>query len=99
MADRTITWSKIALKQFSQAINYIEADSPQNAEKVRYDIIMKIQRLANSPEIYSLDKYKLNNDGNYRAFELYRYRIAYKVTTQKIIIARIRHTSREPKLY
>ncbi len=99
MADRKVTWTKRALKQFSQAINYVAEDSPQNAEKLRIDITAKTKRLINTPEIFSLDKYKFNNDGNYRAFELHRYRIAYKITAQKIIIFRIRHTSREPEFY
>ncbi len=50
-------------------------------------------------EIHPPDKYKKGNPGNYRAFELHRYRISYLVKPSEIIIARVRHTSQEPKLY
>ena len=89
----------MALKQFNSAIDYISNDSIQNAEKVRMKILKKIESLSLYPEIYSADKYKINNDGSYRAFELYHYRIAYRVTNKEIRILRIRHTSREPKQY
>jgi len=53
MANRKIIWSKSALKQFEAAINYIAEDSIQNAEKVRKEILEKIERLIAHPEIYS----------------------------------------------
>jgi plasmid stabilization system protein ParE len=89
----------VAAKQFEVAIKYISADSIQNAEKVRKEILEKIEKLILHPEIYSPDKYKTNNDGSYRAFELHRYRIAYRVLENEIFILRVRHTSREPKKY
>ena len=68
MANRKITWAKTALKQFEVAINYIAEDSIQNAEKVRKEILDKIQKIITHPEAYSLDKLKTSNDGSYRAF-------------------------------
>ncbi len=99
MAKWKITWSKTALKQFEDAINYIAEVSIQNAEKVRREILEKIENITNNPEINYTDKYKTNNDGNYRAFELHHYRIAYRILEKEIRILRIRHTSREPKHY
>ena len=99
MANSKIVWSITALKQFEAAINYIGEDSIQNAEKVRREILEKIQNITANPEIYYTDKYKTNNDASYRAFELYRYRIAYRFKEKGISIFRIRHTSREPKDY
>ena len=40
---------------------------------------------------------KIPNDVNYRAYEIYSYRISYKITSKEIHILRIRHTSRNPK--
>jgi len=37
-----------------------------------------------------------DNDGSFRAFEKYNYRVTYKVKETEIIIARVRHISREP---
>jgi plasmid stabilization system protein ParE len=99
MSKRKILWDKGALLYFSEAIGYIRKDSAQIADKVKNDILSKIRALASSPEIHAPDKYKQNNSGQYRAFELHRYRVAYLVKDDEIIIARIRHTSQEPEVY
>ena len=57
------------------------------------------RRLGANPEIYPPDKYRNNNDGSFRAYELHHYRIAYRITEKEIIITRMRHTSMEPKQY
>lgn len=99
MANRTISWGYQALRQFNKAILYIAEDSLQNAENVRADVIEEIEVITTHPEKHPMDKYKSNNDGNYRAFEVHRLRIAYYITTQNIRILRVRHTSREPQKY
>jgi len=71
-----IIWSKSARKQLEAIYDYIKQDSLQKAKKVRDEIIDFTISLTSKPEIYSLDKYKLNNDGTYRVFELHRYRIS-----------------------
>ncbi|WP_426486716.1 type II toxin-antitoxin system RelE/ParE family toxin [Flavobacterium sp. 2] len=40
---------------------------------------------------------KIPNHKNYRAYEIYSYRISYKITSTEIHILRIRHTSQNPK--
>ena len=99
MANRRIDWSRQALLQFNKAILHIAGDSIQNAEKVHQEIIATIDGLLSSPERYPLDKYKLENSGDYRAFELYSLRVAYFIGNDVIRILRVRHTSREPKGY
>ena len=98
MAQKVV-WSLQAIHQLEKAYEYILKDSFQNAEKVRRDILQSTHKLPDHPEIYSPDKYKKNNDGSFRAYELHSYRIAYKIITERIIIVRVRHTKREPKLY
>jgi plasmid stabilization system protein ParE len=99
MENRRISWDIQALKQFNKAILYIAEDSIQNAENVRGQVLEKIEELVTHPEIYPPDKYKTDNDGNYRAFELHRLRVAYYISTNIIRILRVRHTSREPLTY
>ena len=99
MANRTINWSRIAIKQFEAAITYIASDSIQNAEKVFADIIKQLDKAVNNPEFFPPDKYKKDNNGSYRAFEKHRYRIAYRFTDNVIRVLRVRHTSREPRKY
>jgi plasmid stabilization system protein ParE len=96
---RKISWDKQATVQLSKAISYIRKDSPQNADKVKKEILEKISELPEAPEIHPPDKYKINNTGNFRAFDLHRYRISYLVKDNEIIIARIRHTSMKPLPY
>jgi len=99
MESRAISWDKIAVKQFAGAIGFIAADSIQNAEKVHSEIIKKIEAIPANPEMFPADKYKLNNNGRYRAFGLHRFRIAYYIATDKIRILHVRHTRRNPKTY
>lgn len=99
MQERKIHWDEQAIKYFSKSIAYIRKDSPQNAEKIRDELIKQVNALAQKPEIYPPDKYKTNNAGNYRVFELYRFRVSYLVQEGAILITRIRHTKQEPKEY
>ena len=41
--------------------------------------------------LYRPDKYKKNNDGSYRAFQVFSYRISYRITTTEIKMLRLRH--------
>jgi plasmid stabilization system protein ParE len=92
-------WSALAKTQLNKAFKYIFDDSPQSAEKVRDGIIELSLRLPIHPEKYPLDKYKLNNDGTYRAFEVFRYRISYRILKDHVRIVRLRHTSMSPLGY
>ncbi len=99
MKKRKISWDKQAINYFREAIKYIRKDSPQNAEKGKREILERISELSSRPEIHKPDKYKTDNSGNYRAFELHRFRVGYLVKEEEIIIARIRNTSQEPLDY
>ena len=99
VSKRKIRWDKTAVHYFRDAIRYIRKDSPQSADKVKNDILSIISALVNNTEIHAPDRYKLNNDGDFRAFELHRFGIAYFTKEDEIIISRIRHTSQEPEDY
>ena len=88
-----------AKKSLRQAYEYIRQDSLQNAEKVRTKILESIKALPKNPEVHTPDKYRKNNDGSYRAYEIYRYRITYHVSPTEIRIIRIRHTKMNPLEY
>lgn len=97
--ERTIVWDPEAIDQLKEAYKYIEKKSPRNAAKVFDDIEAAISKLLSYPERHPLDKYKLNNDGTFRAFEKHRYRIGYRVIETEIQVLRLRHTSMEPTLH
>ena len=63
-----------AKKQLRQAYNHIREDSLQNAENVKANILASIEELSQHPERHPPDKYKTDNDGIFRAYELYKYR-------------------------
>jgi len=71
----------------------------QNAEMVRDDLIDATINLAKHPEKHPLDKFKTDNDGTWRPFELHHYRVSYRVMETEIRIVRMRHTSRSPLPY
>ena len=94
-----VVWNKVAEESFQKAYHKIKKDSPQNAEKVRDEILAATRALPDHPEIYPLDKFMNQNPGNHRAFEKHSYRIVYRHTEKEIRILRMRHVKQEPKTY
>ena len=94
-----IKWNKRAFNQLIIAVEYIELDSVKNSEKIKNKILLAIDSLMIHPEKFARDKYKKNNDGSFRAFEIYHYRVSYRFSKNEIRIIRIRHTKRNPKNY
>jgi plasmid stabilization system protein ParE len=92
-------WSPVAISQLQKAYRYIKKDSLQNAEKVRNEIVAVTISPGQCAERFPPDKYKQNNYGSYRAFELHRYRISYKIMKDEILIVRLRHPSMSPLTY
>ena len=76
-------WSKQAKAELHKAYLYTLLDSLQNAEMVRDDIISASISLANYPEKHSLDRFKKDNDGTWRAFEKHHYRVSYGLCPMK----------------
>ena len=99
MANRQIKWDDEPLAAFRAAIAYIRKRSFQSADKVKQDILEKIDQLAEHLEIHPPDKWKEGNQQQFRAFEIHRFRISYEVMNEEIIIARFRHTSQQPEMY
>lgn len=99
MNKRKILWDKETLNYFRDTIQYIRKDSTQNADKVKKQILQKIAELSKQPDIHNPDKFKINNDGSFRAFELHHIWVEYKIKEQEIIITRIRNTYQEPLDY
>jgi plasmid stabilization system protein ParE len=91
-----VVWRKKALGQLRQIFYYISEDSLESAKQVINNILNTVERLPENPEKFPPDKYKLKNDGSFRAFELYSYRVAYQITSKEIRILRVRHIRMEP---
>jgi plasmid stabilization system protein ParE len=95
----SIIWDVEAVNDFKSAYQYIKKESPRAAKKVKREIINAVKKIALHPDSHQPDKFKINNTGNYRAFEKYSYRIAYKISEKEIFILRFRHVKREPLEY
>lgn len=52
----SIKWNKKAINQLDEAIEHIEIESNDNAEKVKDAILLKIDSLLKHPEKYNPDK-------------------------------------------
>lgn len=87
------------IEALEKAYAYVWEDSPKNADKIIGEIWDVVWKLPKYPEKYPPDKYKRNANGNYRVFEMYRYRVTYCVMPDHILIMRVRHTSRMPVRY
>ena len=94
-----IVWENQVKQDLRKAYEYILQDSHKNAVKIRKEIVDAVLSILPHPEKHPLDKYKKDNDGSWRAFELHRYRISYRVMPNEIRIVRMRHTSRSPIEY
>jgi addiction module RelE/StbE family toxin len=92
-------WTPKASAELKKAFEYIYQDSPTNAKKVISTIVDIADKIAQQPARFPIDKYKKTNDGSWRAFEKYRYRISYRITKDAIHIVRVRHTSQSPLFY
>lgn len=94
-----VNWNKRASQSLKKAYDRILKESYNNAVLVKDGIMSIVDSLPAHPEKYPLDKYRTNNPGNYRAFEAYSYRVAYRHTEKEIRVLRVRHVKQEPKLY
>lgn len=92
-----IKWSKRAVKQLLDIIQYLEDnDSIIYAEKLQVKILSKIKNLPQRANLYQIDRLKKSNDGSFFAFEIDSYRISYRLLKKEIRVLRVRHVYRRP---
>ena len=94
-----VVWRKRALGELRLIFEYISEDSLVSAKKVINSILDTAESLVNNPEKFPLDRFKLENDGAFRAFEIYSYRVAYQISSNEIRILRVRHIRMEPLVF
>lgn len=95
-----IKWNKTAVDCFVEIIDFLnENDFEDYADRLKNDILHQINNLPESYDFCRPDKYKIENDGSFRAFEYEKYRISFRIKSNEIRILRIRHTKRRPKFH
>ncbi len=95
--NRKVKWAAHAFSQFEKVYYYLQQFDDRYAEKVRLEIFKKVEQVSRHPEHYSLEKYKTDNDGSYRYFELLHIRISFRLIDNEIRIVRVRHTKMQPQ--
>lgn len=60
-------WSPGAIHSLRKAFEFIKQHSPQNAEKFLTELLSTADQIAEHPEMFLPDKYKVANDGSWRA--------------------------------
>lgn len=99
--EKKIVWTRIAINHLDQIHQYVfnTAKSQAMADSVVRRVYNSVGILSKDCEIYKPDIYKSFNDGSYRAYEVFHYRISYRITGNEVYILAVRHTSRNPELY
>ena len=99
MVKNQLLWTRRSQLDMTALYKYVCEDSMQIALKIVNDIVAATEKAISNPEFYNPDKFKIDNDGSYRAFEKHRFRIAYRYQNNIIRVLRVRHTKMEPRNY
>jgi addiction module RelE/StbE family toxin len=94
-----IIWDEDALYQLQEYLAYVHRQSPSAPGIIRDRLLEKLDTISTNPFICEDDRLKENNNGMYKAFIVYSYRITYKITDASVNVIRVRHTSKEPLEY
>lgn len=94
-----VIWTEKTKEQLQEIYLNIAEDSILQADRIFGKLTESTSLLPGHPLRYPPDKYKTDNDGDYRAYEIFHYRISYKITEVAIYIVRIRSTYQNPKQY
>ena len=97
--EKEIIWTETALNQLQEIYFYLleTSKSESIASRVTDTLFDSTDILKRSWEIYERDEMRIPKSDKYRAYEIFSYRISYKIEDLSIIILRVRHTSRNLK--
>lgn len=95
MEKNPVIWTEHTKSQLQEIYLYIAEESIVQADRIFEKLTASTAILSKHPP----DKYKTDNKGNYRAYEIYHYRISYKITETAIYIVRIRSSYQNPQEY
>jgi plasmid stabilization system protein ParE len=94
-----VNWTNPAYKDFENAIKYIAIRNPLNAIKVKDNILFEVFLLLKNPEKNIPDNLKKNNDGSFRFFIIYEFKISYQIVDEGVLIVRFRHMKQKQKFF
>ena len=79
----SIEWAVSAKNSFFKSVEYISSSSLQGASSVISAVSKALEKAAANPEVYSPDKWEVNNNGLYRAFEVKNFGLFIKLFLPK----------------
>lgn len=89
-----VIWHVDAQTHLKELIEHLsERYSPMFIKLIKDEIEKNTKLISLRPRIFPQDILKVNNDGNYRYFNIPAIRIAYKIETDQIIVLRVRNQS------
>ena len=94
-----IEWTLMAKDDFKSILFYYKKRSPKGYSLVKEAVLENIKQAARAPIIFNWDTLKSPKDINVRAFTVYHTRVSYRIERDRLVVLRLRHTSREPKEY
>jgi plasmid stabilization system protein ParE len=94
-----VIWDDVALEQLKNYMAFVHKQSPAAPRIINQAILKALKTIAKNPRICVADKLMENNDGSFKVFVIYSYRIMYEIQENAINILRVRHTSQEPLEY
>ena len=74
-----IEWDPEAIIAFEDSMDLIAEVSLNNSELVTDRILTAIEELLRFPERHPPDRFKVDNKGDFRAFEVDGYRVSYLI--------------------
>lgn len=96
---REIEWTIMARSDFKEILTYYKKRSPQGYKLVKNAVIETLELVSKSATAFVTDELKNPKDDKIRTFTVYHTRVAYLISGSKVVVLRLRHTSREPKEY
>ena len=94
-----LIWDDHAFAQLEWYLEQVSNQSKSAPKIIVTRIMNRLKGIQKSPYICAPDRFKYNNNGIYRAFTVYSYRVTYSIKENQINIIRVRHTSEEPLEY
>jgi toxin ParE1/3/4 len=93
-----IIWTKRAFGQLERAIKYIKEEQGVGyAEPVLHKILSHTKLLESNPRLGTVEPLLEHKKTEYRFLIVWSYKIIYRVATDKVVISRVFHMSRNPK--
>lgn len=91
-----VRWDLEAIEDLKTIYKYIKKESPDNAEKVKKELIKLAGALTTFPDKHPKEPILENEDGDFRFIAKWSYKIIYEITNKEVIIALIFHVSQDP---